>query len=162
MDFIFSKILIVFLHTAIFEELFFRGLLQNLLAKRIYQSQKWLLFWKWGIIILLILSILTGCLMKGNYGWIIPSATIAIFIAAYLIEKKKIDIIGTYTSLAITSVIFGIVHFHAGSIVFVALASIAGWAYGYTYLKTKNVFYAALVHSLVNNTYLLLGIELLK
>lgn len=159
---IFGKILIVFLHTAIFEELFFRGLLQNLLSKRIYQSQQWLIFWKWGMIILLILSILTGYFMKGNYGWVIPSATIAIFIAAYLIEKKKIDKIGTYTALAITSVIFGIVHFHAGSIVFVALASIASWSYGFTYLKTKNVFYAALVHALVNNTYLLLGIELLK
>ncbi|MBK7106921.1 MAG: CPBP family intramembrane metalloprotease [Ignavibacteriae bacterium] len=156
------EVLAVFLHTAIFEELFFRGLLQNLLSKRIYQSQKWLTFWKWGFIILAVLSALTGFLMKGKYGWIILAVTIILFSTSFYFENKKFDKIGSYTSLAITSIIFGIVHFHAGSIVFVALASLAGWAYGYTYLKTKNVFYAALVHALVNNTDLFLGLELIK
>ncbi|MFZ1291619.1 MAG: CPBP family intramembrane glutamic endopeptidase [Melioribacteraceae bacterium] len=156
------KVITVFLHTAIFEELFFRGLFQNLLSKRIYQSQKWFTFWKWGFIILASLSILTGYFMKGKYGCMILTSTIILFLLAYIFEIKKFDKIGSYSSLAITSVIFGIVHFHAGSIIFVALASFAGWAYGYTYLKTKNVFYSALVHALVNNTDFFLGLELIK
>ncbi len=58
--------------------------------------------------------------------------------------------------------IFGLVHYHAGSIIFVGLAAIGGWAYGYTYIKTKNVFYAALVHTLVNTSALMFGLELAK
>ncbi|MCP5062202.1 MAG: hypothetical protein GY936_07055, partial [Ignavibacteriae bacterium] len=51
---IIRKLLTVFLHTAIFEELFFRGLLQNMLSKRIRQSNEWMVFWKWGLIFLLL------------------------------------------------------------------------------------------------------------
>jgi membrane protease YdiL (CAAX protease family) len=75
-----------------------------------------------------------------------------------LIERHKFEKLGTYTALAITSVFFGLVHFHSGSMLFVGLASVAGWAYGYTYLKTQNVFYAALVHTLVNSSELLFHI----
>ena len=84
--------------------------------------------------------------------------TALLFGAAYLIERHKFENLGTYTALAITSVFFGLVHFHAGSMLFVGLASVAGWAYGYTYLKTQNVFYAALVHTLVNSSELLFHI----
>jgi membrane protease YdiL (CAAX protease family) len=159
---IFRKIITVFLHTAIFEELFFRGILQNLLAKRINQSFSWKKFWYWGFGILAIFSILIGYSLRGEFGWFPVTITTIIFVIAFIIEKKEFGPNGSFTSLAITSVIFGLVHFHAGSIIFVGLASVAGWAYGYTYYKTKNVFYAALVHSLVNNTYLFLGLELLK
>lgn len=169
-DAVFSAILItvgisiikVFLHTAIFEELFFRGLLQNMLAKRIAQNRSWESFWKWGGAILLVLSLVTGYFMKGDMFWFPAVITIFLFVVAFAIERSKISEMGTYTALAITSVIFGLVHYHSGSIIFVGLASIGGWAYGYTYIKTKNVFYAALVHALVNSSYLIFGIELLK
>lgn len=156
------KIVTVFLHTAIFEELFFRGILQNMLSKRISQSNNWKIFWKWGLFLLFILSLITGYGMKGSFNWLPALVTILLFVGAYFIEQKKLNDIGKYTALVITSIIFGLVHYHAGSIVFVALASIGGWAYGYTYLKTKNVFYSALLHSLINNTAFILGIELLK
>ena len=100
--------------------------------------------------------------MKGNLFWFPALVTLLLFGAAYFIEKKNFEKRGTYTALAITSVIFGLVHFHSGYIIFVGLASIGGWAYGYTYIKTKNVFYAALVHALVNSSNLIFGIELLK
>jgi len=156
------SVLSVFLHTAIFEELFFRGLLQNLLAKRIAQEKSWKSFWKWGGLSLVALSLITGFSMKGNMQWFPALITIFLFLAAYYIEHSGNSSKGTYTALAIASVLFGLVHYHSGSIVFVGLASIGGWAYGYTYIKTKNVFYAALVHALVNNSHLIFGLALMK
>ena len=94
--------------------------------------------------------------------WFPALITLLLFFAAFAIERSGVSTKGTYTALAITSVIFGLVHYHSGSIIFVGLASIGGWAYGYTYIKTKNVFYAALVHALVNSSHLIFGIELLK
>lgn len=155
-------VLSVFLHTAIFEELFFRGLLQNLLAKRIAQENSWKPFWKWGGVLLVALSLITGFSMKGNMQWFPALITIFLFLAAYIIERSGMNSKGTYTALAIASVLFGLVHYHSGSIIFVGLASIGGWAYGYTYIKTKNVFYAALVHALVNNSHLIFGLALMK
>ena len=88
--------------------------------------------------------------------------TVLLFVPAYFIEQKHVAAYGVYTSLAITSIFFGLVHFHAGSIIFVGLASVAGWAYGFTYLKTQNVFYAALVHTLVNTCEFLFVLDGLK
>ena len=156
------SVLKTFLHTAIFEELLFRGLLQNLLAQRIIQNNSWKSFFKWGGVILLVAALATGYFMKGNMFWFPALITLFLFGVAYFIEKMNFEKKGTYIALAITSVIFGLVHFHSGSIIFVGLASIGGWAYGYTYIKTKNVFYAALVHALVNSSDLIFGFELLK
>ena len=152
----------VFLHTALFEELVFRGLLQNMLAKRIGQSGSWKTFWMWGLAILTAVSLLTGYALNGNMQWFPALVTVLLCAAAYGIERTGKTPMGAYTALAITSVIFGLVHAHAGSIIFVGLASIGGWAYGYVYLKTGNVFYAALLHALVNTTPLLFGLELAK
>lgn len=159
---IIKKLFSTFLHVALFEELVFRGLLQNMLQKRINQTKNWRTFWKWGFISLVILSMITGYFMEGKMKWFPALITFLIFIVAYFIEKNKIEMVGTYIALAITSVIFGLVHFHSGSIIFVGLASIGGWAYGYTYIKTKNIFYAALVHTLVNSTAMIVGFELMK
>ena len=100
--------------------------------------------------------------MKGNMQWFPALITIFLFLAAYFIERSGTNPKGTYTALAIASVLFGLVHYHSGSIIFVGLASIGGWAYGFTYIKTKNVFYAALVHALVNNSHLIFGLALMK
>jgi len=67
-----------------------------------------------------------------------------------------------YLALAITSCIFGLVHWHSGSVIFVGFAMIGGWAYGYVYWRTKNVFYAALLHALVNISPMLMGLQLMK
>ena len=152
----------VFLHTALFEELVFRGLLQNMLAKRIGQSRSWKIFWGWGLAILTALSLLTGYSLKGDMQWFPALVTVLLCAVAFGMEKTGKTPMGVYTSLALTSVIFGLVHAHAGSIIFVGLASIGGWAYGYVYHKTGNVFYAALLHALVNTTPLLFGLELAK
>lgn len=154
------RILSIFLHTALFEELVFRGLLQNMLQKRIKQTS-WKPFWIWGGVILFGLSLLAGYGLKGGMQWFPALVTVVLFGIAWLIEKKQ-QSFGVYTALAITSVIFGLVHFHSGSIIFTGLASVGGWAYGYVYLKTKNIFYAALLHALVNATPLIFGLELAK
>ncbi|WP_421829038.1 CPBP family intramembrane glutamic endopeptidase [Larkinella sp.] len=152
----------IFFGTALFEELFLRGILQNMLARKITESGVWKTYWTWGFAVFLLLSLLTGYLMHAALLWVPVLITVLLFLAAYWIEKKSIGLNGPYTALAITSIFFGLVHFHAGSLVFVGLASIAGWGYGYTYMKTKNVFYAALVHTLVNSSEFLFSLETLK
>lgn len=155
-------IITTLLHTALFEELFFRGLLQNMLAKRIGQAKTWITFWKWGLAILIPLALLVGYTLDGNMQWFPAAVTVAMFLAAFYIERSGVFAKGVYTSLAITGVIFGLVHYHSGSIIYIGFACIAGWAYGYTWIKTKNVFYAALVHALVNSSALIFGLELMK
>lgn len=156
------SLLSVFLHTALFEELVFRGLLQNMLAKRIGQSGGWKIFLAWGTALLVVLSLLTGYSLNGNMQWFPALVAVLLCAAAYGMERTGKTKMGVYTALAITSVIFGLVHAHAGSVIFVGLAGIGGWAYGYVYLKTGNVFYAALLHALVNTTPLIFGLELAK
>ena len=159
---IIRKLVSTFLHTALFEELVFRGLLLNMLQKRIAQTGNWKKFVLIGGSSLIILSLITGYSMSGSLKWFPAFTSILLIIAAYFIEKSKIDKTGTYVALALSSIIFGLVHYHAGSIIYMGIASIAGWAYGYTYIKTKNVFYAAIVHTLVNSSALMFGFELAK
>ena len=151
-----------FLHTALFEELFFRGILQNLLAKRIAQGRSWLIFWQIGFAVLLIGAFLVGYTLEGKMKWFPALVTVIMFLAAYFIEKSGKYGFGVYTSLAITGVTFGLVHYHAKSVIYIGLACLAGWAYGYTYIKTKNVFYSALVHVLVNSGVLIFGLKMIR
>ncbi len=155
-------LIITFLHTALFEELFFRGIFQNLLSKRISQSHSWMTFWKWGLGILFVLALLVGYTLKGGMQWFPALVTLLLFFAAFFIEKSGKFQMGVYTSLAITGVLFGLVHYHSGSIIYIGFACIAGWAYGYTWIKTRNVFYSALVHALVNSSALMFGLELMR
>ncbi len=151
-----------FLHTAVFEELFFRGLLQNMLTKRIGQSRSFRIFLIVAFVLLFPLALLVGYTLKGGMQWFPALVTLLIFAAAWFIENRNIAGMGVYTSLAITSTLFGLVHYHAGSIVYIGFACIAGWGYGYVYIKTKNVFYSALTHALVNASALIFGLSLVK
>ena len=155
-------LVVTFLHTAIFEELFFRGILLNMLTKRIARGKNWMIFLVSGLVVLLPLAFLVGYTLKGGMQWFPALMTLLIFAAAYLIEKRGKTSLGVYTALAITSTIFGLVHYHSGAIVYIGFACVAGWAYGYTYIKTKNVFYSALVHTLVNSSVLIFGLEFIK
>ncbi len=154
-------ILSILFHTAIFEELFFRGLIQNLLQKKIHQTEVWKKFWIYGVIIMTLISLWAGYSLKGGLQWFIAFMTVILFILAYFLEKRKKYPMGTYTALAITSTLFGVVHYHSGLIIYIGLASLAGWFYGYTYIKTRNIFYAALVHALVNGARELIGFHFL-
>ncbi len=157
-----KELIRVFIGTALFEELFFRGLMQNMLAKKIGQQGNWQKYWIVGFVLFLVLSLVVGYFLNKELFWFPSFIAILLFAAAYFIEKKQASAYGVYTALAITSVFFGLVHYHAGSIIFVGLASVAGWAYGFTYLKTKNVFYATLVHTLVNTCEFLFVLDGLK
>jgi membrane protease YdiL (CAAX protease family) len=151
-----------FLHTALFEELFFRGILQNLLAKRIKQAADWKIFWMVSFALLFFGAIAVGYTLEGKMKWFPALITLLIYAAAWFIEKSGKFQLGSYTALAMTAVTFGLVHYHAKSIIYIGLACLAGWAYGYTYLKTKNVFYSALVHMLVNTSVLIFGLEMVR
>lgn len=157
-----QEIIRIYFGTALVEELFFRGLIQNILFQKIELAQTWKKYWSIGLVLFLISSLIAGYALEPNLFWFPAIICIGLFTAAYYFEDKKIAPVGTYTALAITSIFFGLVHFHAGSILFIGLASVAGWAYGYTYLKTKNVFYAALVHCLVNASEFLFALDNLK
>jgi len=159
---IFLTLLATFFHTAIFEELFFRGLLLNMLTKRIGQAKTWKIFWYFGLTLAIPLALLVGYTLKGGMQWFPALMTICLFTAAFFLEKANYAPSGVYTGLAITSTIFGLVHYHSGAIVYIGFACLAGWAYGYTYLKTKNVFYSAIVHTLVNSSVLIFGLEFIK
>lgn len=157
-----QKLINIFFATALFEELFFRGLLQNFLFRKIVVDGQWQRYWRWGLGLLVVASGVVGYFLKANVLWL-PMITAALmFGAAWVLENKQGDKPGSYTALAMVSVFFGLVHAHSGSLIFVVLAGIAGWAYGYAYLKTKNVFYAALVHTLVNGSEFIFGLELVK
>ena len=155
-------LVVTFLNTAIFEELFFRGILLNMLTRRIGQAKTWRIFWIWGLILSIPLALLVGYTLKGGMQWFPALMVLLIFAAAFLIERTRKQIAGVYTALAITSAIFGLVHYHSGAIIYIGFACVAGWAYGYTYLKTKNVFYSAIVHTLVNSSVLIFGLEFVK
>ncbi|MBV5316017.1 MAG: CPBP family intramembrane metalloprotease [Prolixibacteraceae bacterium] len=165
-DVLFKSILLTmigtFLHTALFEELFFRGILQNMLARRIGQAKSWKIFWTIGFVFLFCCAILVGYTLEGKMKWFPALVTVLIFAAAYVIENSRKFEMGLYTSLALTGVTFGLVHYHAKSIIYIGFACIAGWAYGYTYIKTKNVFYSALVHMLVNTSVLIFGLKMMR
>lgn len=159
---IFFTVIGTFLHTALFEELFFRGILQNMLARRIGQGKSWLIFWAIGFFILLVGAFVVGYTLEGKMKWFPALVTVILFGTAFLIEKSGKYVFGVYTSLAITGVTFGLVHYHAKSIIYIGLACVAGWAYGYTYIKTKSVFYSALVHALVNTGVLIFGLKMMR
>ena len=163
---LFNKIaltlLATFFHTAIFEELFFRGILLNMLAKRIGQARSWKVFWVCGLVVSIPLALLVGYTLKGNYQWFPALMTILLYSAAYFIEQRGKQQSGAYTALAISGTLFGLVHYHSKAIIYIGFACIAGWAYGYTWLKTKNVFYSAVVHMLVNCSVLIFGLEFAK
>ncbi len=75
--------------------------------------------------------------------------------------KNKITIfssngfIAANSHIIISSIIFGLAHFRGG-IIYVILASICGWFYGYTYEKTNRVLCSMLVHFGLNITHLIL------
>jgi len=157
-----GRFLSILLHTALFEELFFRGLLQNMLSKKIFQTASPLKYWVIGGSVLIVLSLIVGILMADGWVWFPFLVAFLLFAIAALFSGLFSGLQHHYLSLAITSVLFGLVHWHGGSVIFVGFAMIGGWAYGYVYWRTKNVFYAAILHALVNMSPLLLGLELMK
>ena len=163
---LFKKIAITliatFFHTAVFEELFFRGILLNMLTKRIGQAKTWKVFWQWGLILSVPAALLVGYTLKGGMQWFPALMTTSLFAAAFFLERSNRHQSGLYTGLAITATIFGLVHYHSHAIIYIGFACVAGWAYGYTYLKTKNVFYSAIVHTLVNSSVVIFGLEFVK
>lgn len=69
----------------------------------------------------------------------------------FLNEKTNVQTI----HITITSLIFGLAHFKGG-ILYIILAFICGWFYGYTYERTNRIFCAMLVHFGLNLIHLTL------
>jgi len=152
----------VLLHTALFEELLFRGLVQNMLAQGLRQAGEWRPAWRIGLAVLLPIALVAGVTLGGAFAWLPATACGLLFAAAYLLERRGRQPVGAYTALAVVGTAFGLVHYHAHSVVFVTLAILAGWAYGYLYLRTHNLLYPTLAHALLNNSPLIFGLALVK
>lgn len=152
----------VLLHTALFEELLFRGLVQNMVARGLAQAGAWRPAWRIGLAVLLPIALVAGLTLGGAFAWLPATACGLLFAAAYLLERRGRAPLGAYTALAVVGSAFGLVHYHAGSVVFVSLAIVAGWAYGYLYLRTRNLLYPTLAHALLNNSPLIFGLALVK
>ena len=151
-----------FLHTALPEELLFRGMMQNLLTQWLEQTGLRHALLVTGFIAMFGFAVFFGFKGYGMLAWLPACLVAALFLWVFYRLRKTRGQADAYSALALMSVLFGLVHFTNNSPVFVSLAMIAGWAYGYVYIKTRSVIYAALTHTLVNSTSLFLGLQLAK
>ncbi|UCG01808.1 MAG: CPBP family intramembrane metalloprotease [Candidatus Heimdallarchaeota archaeon] len=179
--------LLIFLGTALIEELFFRGFFFRLLEERFKQDTFSINWWYGGIAGLVGLIIITPWIddILQIFSWIpmvtplqdiigflaeplgdaegqawplvesIPlealylvASIILGLIAIIMIYKTKDPLIA---ALVLSSILFGWAHFE--DIRYIFFASIAGFAYGWTYWKTQKIVPAALVHTTVNTIW---------
>lgn len=147
--------------TALPEELFFRGFCLNLLEQRITQSGNWRRY-LYGALLLLPLAALVGYAAEEKAQWF-PLLVAALLVAlTFHLNGRNVPQAAYHTALLIVSTLFGLVHFHIHSNLFIGLAMVAGWLYGHVYRKTGSVFYAALTHTLVNVSPPLFGFILVR
>jgi membrane protease YdiL (CAAX protease family) len=62
---------------------------------------------------------------------------------------------GQWLALAISSILFGLVHFGGGTS-YVLLAVVAGFGYGYVFMRTQRIEMSVLAHFIMNATHFLL------
>lgn len=147
--------------TALPEELLFRGVLMNLLQKRLEQTGLWQRYLK-GSLLLLPLAVLAGYSIDDRLLWFPLLCAIVLWGAAAGLCRRDSAQAPLYTALLMVSTMFGLVHYHMQSSLFIGLAMFAGWTYGYVYHKTGSVFYSALTHTLVNVSPSWFGLMLVR
>ncbi|HEY0722293.1 MAG TPA: CPBP family intramembrane glutamic endopeptidase [Gammaproteobacteria bacterium] len=147
--------------TALPEELIFRGLILNLLQQRINQTGNWRRY-LYGSLLLLPLAGLAGYTIEAKAQWFpLLCATLLLGWTFWLIRKAPAQA-ADHTAQLIISTLFGLVHYHIHSTLFIGLAMLAGWAYAQVYRKTGSVFMSALTHTLVNTGPPLFGLLLVR
>ena len=105
---------LIFFIVATLEEIFFRGIMQN-----------------------------------------ISAPTIKDIFSKFFNNQTTITLFTNLTTNLISAVIFGLAHLNGGDWRYMILASVAGFAYGLAYQITKSIFPAAIVHTLVDLTWVL-------
>ena len=183
--------LLMFLGTALIEELFFRGFIFNLLEEKFEKGQfssTWTFVGILGLTGLIIVTPWVDDILQILCQWI-PFLTplqniigslaeplgdseglawplvqsvpleflylivaIILGIAGFLLTVKTKDPV--IAALVLSSILFGWAHFE--DVRYIFFASIAGFAYGWTYWKTQKIVPAALVHMTVNSVWGLL------
>jgi len=154
--------LFILLHTAVFEELLCRGLFQNMVAQCLAQTGQWRAAWRVALAMFLPLALAAGYTLNVGYGWLPAAGCLVLFAAADRLERRGGRRLGEYAALAIVGTAFGLAHYHAHSVAFIALAMIAGWTNGYLYLRTRNLLYPVLLHALINSSPVFFGLALVK
>ncbi|RMF82451.1 MAG: CPBP family intramembrane metalloprotease [Nitrospirae bacterium] len=152
------KLARIALHVALFEELLFRGLLQRTVALALAAPGRPEAAWRRGLALLLPLSAAAGLALRGP-AWAPPLACLALFLACRRTAAR--DPAGA-AAVALVGTAFGLVHFHAGSALFVALAIVAGGVYGELYRRYQALAYPILIHTLINASPLIFGLGLAK
>lgn len=150
-----------FFGTALPEELFFRGVMMNLLLQRIQQTGNGQRYLMWSLA-LIPFAALAGYTIDDEAQWFPLLCAVVVWGAAFMLSRRAAQQSYVYTSILITSLLFGLAHYHIHSNLFMGLAMVAGWVYGYVYHKTGNVFSAALTHTLVNVGPSLFGLTLIR
>jgi membrane protease YdiL (CAAX protease family) len=147
--------------TALPEELLFRGVFMNLLLQWLEQSGQWRRYFH-GSLILLPLAAVAGYTIDNKAHWFPLLVATTLWALTWWLNRRDAGQAALYTAMLIVSTLFGLAHYHIHSTLFMGLAMIAGWAYGYVYQKTGSVFYSALTHALVNTAPGLFGLALVR
>lgn len=156
-----ALLLRTFVGTALPEELIFRALFLNLLFQKMSQSGKWDIE-LYGALLLVALAVAAGYTTEAIAPWFPLLTAVLLWSATWRYTRVHPDEGARYTALLIIAILFGLLHYHIHSNLFMGLAMIAGWIYGYIYMRTGSVFYSALTHTLVNVSPMLLGFELIR
>ncbi|WP_033084338.1 CPBP family intramembrane glutamic endopeptidase [Colwellia psychrerythraea] len=72
-----------------------------------------------------------------------------------VIQNKLVQLFNPMAGLIVASFLFGIAHF-SGGFSYVFVATLAGFLYGFVYLKTGKLWYAILIHFCLNMIHLYL------
>lgn len=147
--------------TAMPEELFFRGILMNLLQQRLEQTGNWRRYLSMALVLIPFAAV-AGYTVGDQTPWFPLLCAIILWGASFWLTGRDHRQRYVYTAILISSLLFGLAHYHIQSTLFMGLAMIAGWVYGYVYHKTGSVFYSALTHTLVNVSPELFGLALIR
>lgn len=144
------------------EELVFRGILQNMLARNLAAKGRWRLYWLLGTVPMLPLALYHGYVSPDRAWWFPLSCAALILVSAYVLSARRPERAHTFTALALVAVAFGLAHFRIESNIYLGLAMLAGLCYGYIYVRTESVVCSALAHTLVNTMPAMLGLSIIR
>ncbi len=149
------------LHTALYEELLFRSVLYELIRRYLGNTGKAraALTVVGGVFLGAFLFI--GLRLEAQWPWLPFLMGLASLGLAVYWMKKSPEMAASVTSLALTAMLFGLAHIGKRSALIVGMAILAGWVYGWVFMKTRGLIYAALTHGMVGAGQAIFGFRFL-
>ncbi len=149
------------LHTALYEELMFRSVIYELLRRYLGDVDKartaLLLV---GGLFLGVCAVL-GFRLQAQWPWFpLIMGMISLGFALHLIRQHP-GLSASVASLALTAMLFGLAHAGKRSALIIGMAMLAGWVYGWVFIRTRGLIYAALTHGMVGAGQAIFGFRFL-